>query len=177
MADNGATSKELLFEACRRDNTALLSSILEEAPLSSQAPAIASFLNETRDALSLTAIHLAAQSGSYDVLDIILDQEGVEIDGQEKRDGDTALHKAVRFCNGLSVDQWNEAGKAVIEILVDAGCDPRIKNNTKKRPVDILDPRNTACADVLRRAEMTIVMAPALNEEEDEEDDGGSESD
>lgn len=81
-------------------------------------------MNTTTDALGAGALHIAAQYGSYEVLDIILDQEGVEIDGKEKRDGDTSLHKAVRYCNDQArVDP--EGGKAVVDILLDAGCDPR----------------------------------------------------
>jgi uncharacterized protein len=37
---------------------------------------------------------------------------------------DTPLHKAVRFVNSLEKEEWDEA-QAVVEILLDAGCDPR----------------------------------------------------
>jgi ankyrin repeat protein len=122
MADEGASPRELLIESSRRNNTTLLTDLLASPPLSSNVASIAKFLNTTTDALGASGLHIAAQYGSYDVLDLILDQEGVEIDGQEKRDGDTALHKAVRFCNE-SGDR--ERGRGVVEILVDAGCDPR----------------------------------------------------
>ena len=125
MADeSGATPRELLIEACRRNNTNLLSELLASKPLSSKPETIAKFLNTTTDALGAGALHIAAQYGHYEVLDMILDQEGVEIDGQEKRDGDTCLHKAVRYCNDQARGSW-EHGKAVVDILVDAGCDPR----------------------------------------------------
>lgn len=55
---------------------------------------------------------------------MLLDQEGVEIDGTERREGDTCLHKAVRYVNTLSRDEWKD-GEAIVDILVDAGCDPR----------------------------------------------------
>jgi hypothetical protein len=55
---------------------------------------------------------------------MLLDQEGVEIDGVEKREGDTCLHKAVRYVNSLTKDEWEE-GQAIVDILIDAGCDPR----------------------------------------------------
>lgn len=122
--DEGASPKEQLIEACRRNNTALLNDIFASKPLNSNAESIAQFLNSTTDALGYGALHVAAKYGSYEVLDIILDQEMVEIDGPEKRDGDTCLHVAVRYCNGLDKADW-EHGRAVVDILVDAGCDPR----------------------------------------------------
>ncbi len=118
--DSGATPKELLIEACRRNNTSLLSELLSTKQFKSQSANISNFLNTTTDALGASALHIAAQYGSYEVLDMILDQEGVEIDGKEKRDGDTCLHRAVRFSN-----EQSESGKAVVDILLDAGCDPR----------------------------------------------------
>lgn len=122
--DEGASPKEQLIESCRRNNTSLLNDLLASNTFSSSPETIAKFLNTTTDALGSSALHVAAQYGSYEVLDIILDQEGVEIDGQERREGDTCLHKAVRYANSLDKTDW-EHGKAVVDILVDAGCDPR----------------------------------------------------
>lgn len=68
---------------------------------------------------------MAAIYGSYEVLDVLLDQEGLEVDPVDRLEGDTPLHKAVRFTNGLSKDSW-EAGKAIVELLLDAGADPRL---------------------------------------------------
>lgn len=123
-SDEGASPREQLMESCRRNNTDLLAELLSSAPLSGKPGPIAKFLNSTTDALGAGALHVAAQYGSYEVLDQILDQEGVEIDGQDRREGDTPLHKAVRFVNGLKGEEW-EQGRGVVEILVDAGCDPR----------------------------------------------------
>jgi hypothetical protein len=141
MSDDGATPKELLLESCRRNNTALLNDLLSQPPLSSDAAKIADFLNTTADSLGASGLHIAAKYGAYEVLDIILDQEGVEIDHQEKREGDSCLHSAVRYVNGLRPDEWEGEGKALVEILVDAGCDPRSRNKARLRAVDLLDPR------------------------------------
>ena len=122
--EDGASPRELLIESCRRNNTALLTPLLTRQPPSDTAK----FLNTTTDALGASALHIAARFASYDVLDTILDQEGVEIDGQEKRDGDTCLHRAVRFCveaRGRRDGDDEGRGRACVEILVDAGCDPR----------------------------------------------------
>ena len=173
MADEGATPRELLIESSRRNNTTLLTDLLSSPPLSSKPEVIAKFLNSTTDALGASALHIAAQYGSYEVLDTILDQEGVEIDGQEKRDGDTALHKAVRYAN-----ESGGAGTKVVEILVDAGCDPRIRNKGKLRPIDLVDPRNVELRGVLQKAEMAMLAGDDVVDEDEEELDGpGSESD
>lgn len=58
------------------------------------------------------------------MLDLLLDQEGLEVDPIDRLEADTPLHKAVRFVNGLSKSDW-EAGSSLIELLLDAGADPR----------------------------------------------------
>jgi hypothetical protein len=58
------------------------------------------------------------------VLDLLLDQEGLEIDELDRMEKDTPLHKAVRYTNSLSSQDW-EVGQQIADILVDAGCDPR----------------------------------------------------
>lgn len=59
-----------------------------------------------------------------DVLDVLLDQEGLEVDPIDRMELDTPLHKAVRFINGLSKEEW-ESGASIVELLLDAGADPR----------------------------------------------------
>lgn len=59
-----------------------------------------------------------------EVVDMLLDQEGLEVDPLDRLEGDTPLHKAVRFINGLPKPDWAD-GKAMAELLLDAGADPR----------------------------------------------------
>ena len=107
-----------------------------------------------------------------------MDQEGVEIDGKEKRDGDTALHRAARFCNGLTQEQWTDEGRAIFDILLDAGCAPRIRNHAKLTASRLLDPRNEPCKDALRQAEMTLLAGDDIVQaDENGVEDAGSESD
>ena len=60
-----------------------------------------------------------------DVLDTLLDQEGLEVDPVDRLEGDTPLHKAVRYVNGLSKEDWAH-GASIPELLLDAGADPRL---------------------------------------------------
>ncbi|KAK7547114.1 ankyrin repeat protein-like protein [Phyllosticta citricarpa] len=181
MTDDGASPRELLMEACRRNNTSLLEEVLADLAAAGGEKAaehVAKVLNEARDGIGNGLLHMAASNGSYEVLDVLLDQEGLEIDEFDRLEKDTPLHKAVRYVNSLNPDEW-EAGHHIVDILVDAGCDPRIRNKAKLRPFDLVDPRNQDLRKMLQQAEFTM-MAGADIVQEDEEDGAagsGSESD
>ena len=59
-----------------------------------------------------------------EILDTLLDQEGLEVDPINRLEQDTPLHKAVRFINELDREQW-ESASSIAELLLDAGADPR----------------------------------------------------
>lgn len=54
----------------------------------------------------------------------MLDQEGLEVDPVDRMEGDTPLHSAVRWINANAGAREPEAS-GVVELLVDAGADPR----------------------------------------------------
>ena len=111
-----------------------------------------------------------------EILDILLDQEGLEIELTDRIEGDLPLHKAVRYVNALSKPEW-PAGAPIVEILLDAGCDPRIRNKAKLKPVELVDPRNTELREILRKGEVALMMAGAGDVVEDDEGPAGSASD
>ena len=59
-----------------------------------------------------------------EVLDSLLDQEGLEVDPIDRLEGDSPLHKAVRFVNSLEKKDWTSGG-SLVELLLDAGADPK----------------------------------------------------
>jgi ankyrin repeat protein len=120
--NQGASPRELLLEACRRNNTSLLESLLHSL---STPEKIAQLLNTATDGVGEYCLHIAASYGSYEVLDTLLDQEGLEVDPLDRMERDTPLHKAVRFVNGLAKEEW-EVGGSLVELLLDAGADPRL---------------------------------------------------
>ena len=64
---------------------------------------------------------------------MLLDQEGLEVDPVDRLERDTPLHKGVRYVNGLGKEEW-ESGGSVVELLLDAGADPRfVKANMRMR--------------------------------------------
>lgn len=174
MTDEGATPRELLLEASRRNNTSLLNDLLSSL---SSAEKIANLINTATDGLGCYCLHIAASYGSYDVLDMLLDQEGVEVDPLDRLEKDTPLHKAVRFVNGLAKEEW-EAGASIVELLLDAGADPRIRNKAKLKSFELVDPRNTELRTILQKAEFaTMAGNDVVDDDEDDEDPTGSASD
>ncbi|KAF1816520.1 ankyrin repeat domain-containing protein [Eremomyces bilateralis CBS 781.70] len=170
MADEGATPRELILESCRRNNPDLLDEVLAQQR---SPPQIAALLNRTVDGVGNGALHIAATYGSYEVLDMLLDQEGLEIDNFDRMEKDTPLHKAVRHVNELGKERWDE-GLRIVDILLDAGCDPRIRNKAKLKPVELADPRNVALRDMLRKAEFAMMAGDDVVQEDDDEGPTGS---
>ncbi|KAL8667294.1 MAG: hypothetical protein Q9202_000867 [Teloschistes flavicans] len=154
MSDEGATPRELVLEACRRNNTALLTDVLTSLKSPDK---IADLLNNAKDGVGNHCLHLAATYGSYDVLDLLLDQENLEVDPLDRLERDTPLHKSVRYINSLPPPSW-PSSLPLTELLIDAGADPRIKNKAKLKPLELVDPKNEPLRDVLRKAEYVLLM-------------------
>ncbi|CUS12820.1 unnamed protein product [Tuber aestivum] len=166
--EDGASPKELLLESARRNNTDLLEEVISE-----YSSNLADLLNSTRDGVGNTVIHLAAKHGSLEVLDMLLDQEDLEVDPLDRMEKETPLHKAVFYAK-----DEKEHGLEVVEMLIDAGADPRIRNKAKQRPIDIVDPRDTELRVALQKAEFAVTAGgDVVPESDDEEGDGGSASD
>lgn len=125
----GALNAEQLLECARRNNTELLETLkstLGDAGL-------AQCVNATREVVTNnSALHLAVAGGHWEVLDVLLDVEGIEIDPQN-REGNTPLHAAVLY----AADE-PEHGAFIVENLVEVGSDPRIKNSHGLRPVQLV---------------------------------------
>jgi uncharacterized protein len=67
---------------------------------------------------------VASRRGSLDCLDVLLDQEGVEVDPRSRMEGDTPLHSAARLS---SEDGSEDEAREIIEMLLEAGADPRCR--------------------------------------------------
>ncbi|CDO53264.1 hypothetical protein DV451_004346 [Geotrichum candidum] len=177
MADEGASPSEQFIEAARRNNIDLLHEVI--ADITAKQPdnptAVAELLNSSQDPLGNTPLHLAAANGSYEVLDVLLEQEGLEIDPINRQQGDTPLHSAVRYA-----ETEPEHGAFIAEMLVDVGADPRIKNKAGQRPIDLAADSNTELINVLQGAEFARTAGPVAQVEEEDaaaEDEGdGSDS-
>jgi hypothetical protein len=109
-----------------------------------------------------------ADTSADEVLDILLDQEGLEIDDVDRLEHDTPLHKAVRYVNSLDKSEWADIGHPIVEILLDAGCDPRIRNKAKLKPVELADPRNTDLRSILQKGEFAMTAGGDVVVEDDD---------
>ncbi|CAI4454480.1 AIS_collapsed_G0018080.mRNA.1.CDS.1 [Saccharomyces cerevisiae] len=96
MDTEGASLSEQLLDAARRNNLDFLETVFDS--LDNDPEKIAKLINESKEPLGNTALHLCCKYGSWEVLDKILDQDGeIEIDPQNDVDGDTPLHVTVRY--------------------------------------------------------------------------------
>ena len=56
-----------------------------------------------------------------EALDLLLDQEGLEVDPLNRMEGNTPLHTAVNYASLKDAVH----GLHIVELLIDAGSDPR----------------------------------------------------
>ena len=73
---------------------------------------------------------------------------------------------------------YDESHNALVEILLDAGCDPRIRNKGGRKPADCVESGNEVLKSLLRQAEILIVEGDGVvNEDEGSEGGDGPPSD
>lgn len=68
-----------------------------------------------------------------DTMDALFDIEFFECDPLTRLDKDTPLHVAVRYAN----DKDPELGLEMVNMMCDAGCDPRVRNKHGQKPIDL----------------------------------------
>ncbi|KAJ5184694.1 hypothetical protein N7491_007437 [Penicillium cf. griseofulvum] len=170
MADEGASPRELVVEACRRDQPHLIEQVLNEMDEETNEQ-VAQFFNEVTDSMGNHALHICAQYGSYDTMDALFDIQFFECDPLTRLDKDTPLHIAVRYAN----DKDAKLGEAMIKMMCEAGCDPRVRNKHGQKPADLVF-NNNEIKKTLQQSE--YIMAEGIQNTDDGADsDGGEASD
>ncbi|KAJ7207500.1 ankyrin repeat-containing domain protein [Mycena pura] len=157
MEDKGANNKERLLAAARTDNEELLLEVFEEG----------GFDINCRDGLGNTALHNAASQGSTDVLEHILSHEDCDVDPINRIEKATPLHLAVRL-------EDPEIRKIVVESLLDAGADIRIKDKNGDTALDLLPADDTEIRALVRKAQ---AQASVSRDDVASDDDGSGGSD
>ncbi|KAL7898410.1 hypothetical protein HDV63DRAFT_403629 [Trichoderma sp. SZMC 28014] len=142
----GASIEEQLIEACRRDNVELLTELLEDK----QDSEITRLLNQTTTVMGNHLYHEAASRGNYDIIDHLLDQPDFECDPINRQEGDTPLHSAIRWLNAEPPAQ-RPFGHHLIDMMLEAGSNPRIKNKGGLTAAQLVDPRNQELRDLIQK--------------------------
>ncbi|KAI0805406.1 ankyrin repeat protein [Xylaria sp. FL0064] len=160
MADafEGASVKEQLIEACRRNNVDLLTEIIQNCKSDEE---ISNLLNNTTTVMGNHLYHEAALQGNSDsdeIIDMLLDQPEFECDPINRAEGDTPLHSAIRWINSEPPAQ-REFGNALVEMMLEAGSSTRIKNKAKLTPYQLVDPRNTGLRELIQKHEYAALHA------------------
>ncbi|KAH8550319.1 ankyrin repeat-containing domain protein [Umbelopsis sp. PMI_123] len=136
MSDEGASNNELLLAACKNDQDDMLADIFKEG----------SYDINFRDGAGNTAAHYAAKHGSLDCLEMLVKHDSIDLDIKNTLEGDTPLHKAVEF------DDDPDVAIAMVEILLEAEADPRIKNRNQLTPIQLVNPNNVEMKNLLDSA-------------------------
>ncbi|RYP48157.1 hypothetical protein DL769_011240 [Monosporascus sp. CRB-8-3] len=159
MADDqeheGASVKEQLIEACRRNNVELLSEIISNCKSDDE---ISDLLNNTTTVMGNHLYHEAAAHGNYEVIDMLLDQPNFECDPINRAEGDTPLHSAIRWINSEPPAQ-REFGNALVEMMLEAGSSTRVRNKARLTPYQLVDPRNSGLRELIQKHEYTALNA------------------
>ncbi|KAJ5948522.1 hypothetical protein N7454_001829 [Penicillium verhagenii] len=158
MCTSGCFPRELVVEACRRDQQDLIEQVLNGMNDKTNEE-VAEFFNNVTDALGNHALHVCALYGSYDVMDALFDIQYFECDPLTRNDKDTPLHVAVRFAN----EKDAELGEAMINMMCEAGCDPRVRNKHGQKPADLVF-NKPEIKQTLQKAE--YILAEGIQDEE-----------
>lgn len=67
-------------------------------------------------------------------MDALFDIQYFECDPLTRVDKDTPLHTAVRYAN----EKDAHLGLEMVNMMCEAGCDPRVKNKHGQKPVDLV---------------------------------------
>jgi hypothetical protein len=151
----GASVKEQLIEACRRNNVDLLSEIIANCKGDDE---ISNLLNNTTTVMGNHLYHEAALQGNYEVIDMLLDQPNFECDPLTRADGDTPLHSVIRWINSEPPAQ-REFGNALVEMMLEAGSSTRVRNKARLTPYQLVDPSNAGLRDLIQKHEYTALNA------------------
>ncbi|KAJ7508420.1 ankyrin repeat-containing domain protein [Mycena galericulata] len=157
-SEQGASNNERLLAAARADNEELLLEVFEQG----------NFDINFQDGLGNTALHNAVSNGSTDVLEHILSHEECDVDPINRTEKATPLHLAVRL-------EDLELRKYIVESLLDAGADTRIKDKNGDTVLDLLS-ADDADAEIRTLIRKSQAQASVSQDDvaSDDDDEGGS---
>ena len=87
-----------------------------------------------------------------EIIDLLLDQPDFECDPINRLERDTPLHSVIRWLNSEPPEQ-RAFGQALVEMMLEAGSNPRVKNKAGLTATQLVDPRNTELRDLIEKHE------------------------
>ncbi|KAI8083094.1 ankyrin repeat-containing domain protein [Halteromyces radiatus] len=147
---HGASNNQLILAACRNDQDEWLNDLLAQGDFD------ISFTDDNGN----TSLHYATKYGALACLELLVRVAGIHMNSKNAI-GDTPLHNAVQYKDDP------EIALEMVNILLDAGANPRIENKNKDSPLSLVkDINNEDMNDLL-----TSVLVEGDEEEEQEDDD------
>ncbi|KAG8950481.1 hypothetical protein FRC04_007496 [Tulasnella sp. 424] len=160
--EKGASNNERLLLAAQQDNVDLWEEILGDGD---------DFDINYADGLGNTALHYAAQRGSENVIEKILEQDGCDVDPVNRLDGATPLHMACQL-------EDEDTRTTIIWHLLEAGADMRIKDKHGSLAEDLLPGDDKDSRELFRKYQATNAIAAGdIAEDSDGEPGSGSDDD
>lgn len=107
-----------------------------------------------------------------EIIDLLLDQDGLEVDPTNRLDGYTPLHVAV-----LYGEKDADVALEMVDFLLDAGADPRLRSKGGRKAIELVPAGNKEMTELLKKAEWKMVAGNDVVADSDDEGGSGSESD
>ncbi|TFY75695.1 hypothetical protein EWM64_g8316 [Hericium alpestre] len=155
----GADNNQRLLAAAREDNEDLLQEVFSEG----------GYDINFHDGLGNTALHYAVSHGSTDVLELLLEHDGCDVDPINRLEKATPLLLAVQLEN-------KALRKHVINSLLEAGADTRIKDKNGDTVLSFLSdtPEDREIKDMLRKSQAQAAVSMDDVASDGEEGSGSS---
>ncbi|KAG0768849.1 hypothetical protein G6F57_002651 [Rhizopus arrhizus] len=148
--EGGATDNDLMLAACRNDQDEMLEEVLKEGDFD---------INYT-DGIGDTPCHYAAKFGALNCLEILVRVPGIDLNKKNNREGNTPLHFAVQY------EDDPEIALDVVDLLLNSGADPRMKNNAGSTVRDYVPGGNDDMKDLIDQALAGYTMGVSDDDDE-----------
>ncbi|KAG9057677.1 hypothetical protein FS842_004854 [Serendipita sp. 407] len=112
--------------------------------------------------MTYIALHYAVQYGSTEVLELLLNVEGCDVDIQNRLTKSTPLHLAVKLFD-LDTRHY------IVQSLLEAGADFMVRNKHGQLPKELVPEGDSDCKKFIRDAEAERAQADDVASDSDDD--------